>query len=108
MKLCLYDDNDNEIPLPTKKIVCWECEGEGVRALHGLEVTDQCAEDPDFAEDYFAGRYDTQCNKCRGERVVDAVDEDRLDPWQLNDWYDALEDESYYQAECAAERRAGC
>jgi len=108
MKPCLYDEEGNEILLPTKKEVCGSCGGEGMRALHGLDVTDQCREDPEFEEDYFAGRYDTLCDGCGGERVVDVVDEDRLDPWQLNDWYDALEEESRYYWECEYERRAGC
>ena len=108
MKLCIYDDDDNEILLPTKKEVCFDCGGEGVRALHGYDVTDQCAEDPEFAEDYFAGHYDTTCESCKGNRVVDVVDEDQLTPWQLNDWYDAQEEESRHWQDCEAERRAGC
>lgn len=109
MRTYLYDDETGEeIPLPTKKAVCWDCRGEGVRALHGLEVTDQCAEDPDFAEDYFAGRYDTLCDGCKGAKVVDVVDEGQLTSQQLKDWHDAQDEEANYQAMCESERRAGC
>lgn len=97
-----------EITLPLKNQLCPACNGEGTRALHGYEVTDQCREDPEFAEDYFAGRYDTVCEECRGAKVQKVVDEDALDADVLKLWHFYLDDAADAAAERAAEIRAGC
>ena len=54
--------------------VCPTCEGKGSHVnpsidAHGLSSED-FAEDPDFAEDYFSGAYDVPCAECGGQRVV--------------------------------------
>jgi hypothetical protein len=55
-------------------IACPRCGGEGKHVNpsvdgHGLSRED-FDEDPDFAENYFAGVYDVTCERCRGLRVV--------------------------------------
>lgn len=72
------EDCDEEHELPTRYEVCPLCQGKGTHVnpgidAHGLTAED-FYEDPDFAEDYFRGRYDQICNECHGERVVEVVD----------------------------------
>lgn len=68
--------------LPKKREVCPACDGRGSYVNpaideHGISP-DEFAEDPDFAEAYFEGRYDIQCAGCNGLRVVDVIDERHL------------------------------
>lgn len=57
-----------------KWIICPGCDGEG-RCVnpaidgHGLTSAD-FADDPDFADDYFNGRYDESCRACAGTGKV--------------------------------------
>lgn len=67
-------DNEMELNIPCKYEVCDRCEGKGTHVNpsidgHGL-TRDDFADDPDFAEDYFAGRYDVSCYECNGLRVT--------------------------------------
>ena len=42
--------------------ICPDCQGEGHTHLHSMVITaDDFAEDPDFYDDYMAGRYKTPC-----------------------------------------------
>ena len=70
-----YDrDEDMEVEIPSKYDVCHRCEGRGTHVdprIDGNGLTrEDFAEDPDFAEDYFNGVYDTTCYECKGLRVV--------------------------------------
>ena len=102
------DQLGREVKLPLQNRLCWDCNGDGTRALHGLEVTDQCREDPDFCEDYFAGHYDTTCEECHGAKVQKVVDEAALDADVRQLWHQWLDDAADAAAERAAEIRAGC
>lgn len=55
-------------------IVCPVCEGEKTHVTPTVDaggLTDaDFADDPDFAEHYFGGRYDVTCSECAGQRVV--------------------------------------
>jgi hypothetical protein len=100
-----------ETPLPVEFQVCPLCQGRGAHVnpsidAHGLSGED-FAEDPDFAEDYFSGRYDQTCNECHGLRVVEGVDRDACPPALLA-LYDQQQQElaEMYAIE-AAERRMG-
>lgn len=86
----MYDENDQEIRLPTHKIVCPDCRGEGTHALHGLAITaDEWAEwDEDDRETYRNGGYDTVCETCNGLRVLDEVDEGQMSPEELQSWHE--------------------
>jgi len=87
--------------------VCPTCEGKGSHVnpsidSHGLSAED-LYEDPDFAEDYFSGTYDIECNGCGGRRVIPVpIDDDVLKHLEKR----AIED-AQYRAEVAAERRMG-
>jgi hypothetical protein len=64
---------DQVVEVPGRFEVCSKCQGEGTQlygSLDGLAIpAEHFAEDPDFAEDYFGGRYDVQCSLCNGKRV---------------------------------------
>lgn len=74
------------IRLIGKAEVCSNCEGSGKIVNpsidgHGLTRED-FDDDPDFAEAYFAGRYDIDCPDCNGDRVVIVPNEERLNKRQ--------------------------
>lgn len=105
------DGETEEVALPFKMVVCDLCDGGGRHVnpsidAHGLTRED-FDDDPDFAEDYFAGVYDVTCSQCKGRNVVPVVDESRLTPEQLAAW--KLQQENQYAADCerAAELRMG-
>jgi RecJ-like exonuclease len=108
MPIIIENDDGEEISLPVKFAVCPTCRGKGTQALHGLEVTEMVREDPDFAEDYWSGGYDHPCDECKGERVVEVVDEDRCDPATLKLWFEWCDAEAETRAMEEAERRMGC
>ena len=114
----LYTDENPDEPrkLPTVWEICASCGGEGTTTRHiecdgggftASEWAEACDDDPDFAEDYFGGRYDRPCPDCNGSGKVKVVDLDRL----------SAEDRAAYEAQCeedrwddamrAAERRMG-
>ena len=101
--------------MPFKYGVCPVCRGKGTHVnpsidCNGLTAED-FAEDPDFAEDYFSGSYDVQCNGCGGLRVVLAVDEPACGPTErllLAYAEEADREEAAYRRQVEAERRYGC
>jgi hypothetical protein len=108
---------EEEIKLPTKKEVCWSCNGEGTTTSHvecdgggftSSEWAEACYDDPDFADHYMSGVYDRPCNECEGLRVIDVVDEDSLEPHILKEYHTALEEDHQAWVTDEAERRAGC
>jgi len=81
----LHPETGDDIALPAKFEVCTRCEGAGSHVNpsidgHGISA-EQMAEDPEFAEDYFAGVYDITCSVCGGERVVPRPD---LSRWSFS------------------------
>lgn len=86
MVLVLNDESDEEIELPARYEVCDTCDGRGSHTNSSIDrqglTAEDFAEDPDFAEDYFRGRYDVPCAECHGKRVVPVVDETRATPEQ--------------------------
>ena len=95
--------------LPTRWEVCYACEGRGSSSAYlGAFTREDFDDDPEFAEDYFAGTYDRTCETCRGRTTVSVIAEDRLTPEELADYHNWQEQmASLYEME-AAERRAGC
>ena len=102
------------VELPKKKIVCPTCGGEGKHVnpsidAHGLSRED-FDEDPDFARDYMSGVYDVPCYECRGNNVVDVLDEEALkhfDPELFKEWREWLDSAYETEAIYASERRMG-
>lgn len=78
----VYDDDGETsevVDFPAKFEVCDLCRGRGKHVNPAIDASGisphEFAEDPDFAESYFAGHYDVPCAACDGKRVVPAIDE---------------------------------
>ena len=94
--------------------VCPECDGSGVTSAHlgDWTASEWAEEDPDFQDDYMAGRYDIPCPRCKGDRVVA---EPILPEFLANDheravyaaYLEEMQEAIYHEQERAAERRAG-
>ncbi|MGK2884355.1 MAG: hypothetical protein ACSLE8_06200 [Rhodococcus sp. (in: high G+C Gram-positive bacteria)] len=75
--------HDDELrTLPFYWAICDRCNGHGKHVNpnvdgHGLSRED-FDEDPDFAEDYFAGVYDVSCYDCGGAGKVKVPDVSRM------------------------------
>ena len=103
------DVDGEEITLPTKKGVCWDCGGKGKTLVAGLrgDVTEMINEDPDFADGYWGGRYDETCHTCRGQNVVDDIDYDALEPGMREALFKLQEQEDADRRETAHEIAMG-
>ena len=100
----LYDGNRYK----AKWIICGWCDGSGKTTnpsidSHGIS-SEEFAEDPDFRDDYFAGRYDICCTECdgRGKKLFPTT------PDGIKQYKGSLDFEYQCRAEIAAERRMGC
>ena len=109
-----------EVSFPAKWVICGACEGHATTTRHiecdgggftASEWADACDDDPDFAEDYFGGRYDRPCPDCDGLGRVQAIDEEAVTGWRqkilLKAFFKEGADEAEYRAMVAAERRMG-
>lgn len=97
----------NGVNLPARWFICSHCDGHGKSSAYlGAFSMEDLAEDPDFAEEYFAGGYDKPCPECQGTGKVFALDrETNLTPAQAEALADYDEQQEAYAA-CEAERRA--
>lgn len=112
------DIYEEDLQVPSRFEVCPECEGCGTDRGRSVECdgggftasewNEACAEDDEFAENYFSGRYDRTCEYCRGKRVIEMIDRERADPKVLEQYDAQMEAEADFRAEQAAERRMGC
>jgi len=109
------DEGELEIELPTKKIVCPKCKGEGTH-IHDAFIEDSFTQYDadrdglDFDEEVSymqSGRYDVPCTHCNGTRVVDAVDMTKLSDDEKSAWKDQVEDMRECEAIMKAERAMG-
>lgn len=80
-----YHICEDEFPVsfPTKMDVCWTCGGKGSYVNPAIDASglssDDLYDDPDFADDYWGGRYDVTCGTCHGNNTVPVVDEDSFE-----------------------------
>ncbi len=108
------DDGYEEIDLtiPAEFEVCGNCSGKGThvnRAIDGNGLDpDMFHQDPSFAEDYFGGVSDVQCDECSGRRVMPSPNLESLSEAHQKLVEDAMQSDADYAAECEAERRMGC
>jgi hypothetical protein len=109
--LHVNDEGDEiELEIRSKKVVCWQCRGEGTHVDpaidgHGITQEEMDRLGPEFLEDYLRGMFDVPCQECNGLRVLDEPDPE--DPnYAL--WEQDMTDEADYRAEREAEMRAGC
>jgi hypothetical protein len=111
-------DTEIEYSFPAKFVVCYDCAGRGTTYL-GWSAKEQPSftredfylEGPDFEEDYFSGKYDSQCPGCKGQRVILEIEEDKIPARDIPMWeayQNHLQAEYDYYRECEAERRMGC
>ncbi len=107
------DDEGNEVErtVHLKFEVCETCDGRGRHVnpsidSHGLTAED-FYDDPDFAEDYFSGRYDVACHECHGERVTPELDEDRTDKEIAKRYLELVQDAWDYAREVTQKRELG-
>jgi hypothetical protein len=107
-----FEDGDGELHTVNLRFdVCGTCEGRGAHVnpsidSHGLTAED-FADDPDFADDYRAGRYDVACHECAGARVTPVMDLD-MNPAELVKAVQDAEAESWaYARQCVREREMG-
>ena len=106
-----WEDEDSRKELPAKMEVCGRCDGRGVHDPDGFSngfTREDFAEDPDFAEDYFAGKYDVKCTECGGRNVVLVIDRDKSDPVTLEVVDEWMQEEDDYLRIRDMERRMGC
>lgn len=106
------DGEEIETSFRIKFVACDHCHGTGSHcdpAIDGNGLTrEDFEEDPSFAESYFEGMYDVQCDECNGERVVPEIaDEDHLTDEQKSAvefvyerWQAAADDARTMRAEC--------
>jgi len=98
--------------LPTHKVVCPQCGGDGMMVNRSIDGQGLDPNDPDldkdFWEDYLSGRYDVRCDECYGNNVVDEVDEARLPEDILVQWHSWCESSYDMVQEQLAELRFGC
>ena len=113
------EGDEEEIEFPATFKVCELCNGKGTHTnpsvdSHGISA-EEFAEDPEFEEAYFAGSYDVNCYRCKGDRVEPKINEEYLSDKQkgqfkaFNDQQEQrVQDESYSRMEAEMERRMGC
>lgn len=86
----VFMDEVGEIKLPAAWAICTRCRGDGKHgnpAFDGMS-TNEFAEDPEFAERYFAGDYDVRCRTCNGTGKVLIADHTRCTPEQIQRYVD--------------------
>jgi len=106
----IYDEANDETyekEVPFEFEVCPTCRGRGSHVEPGIDcnglTAEDFAEDPDFREDYFSGRYDVPCYRCNGEKVVPVIDDSEV----LEHLHQMWQAQAEIEAEYAAERRFG-
>lgn len=108
---CDEDGDEQSLAVPARFDVCPDCEGSGCTLVASIRdcaySREDFAEDPDFEEGYFGGRYDETCRTCRGLRVVQVADPDSL-AWRPAHAaaLQQAEEQAMEQARCAAEEAA--
>lgn len=113
MEFTIISPTGCELLIPAKYEVCDTCNGKGSYVNPSIDSNGLSSEDlyddPDFAEDYFSGKYDVSCNECKGARVSPTVDWESLssDPKLTQIVQDYIDEYFAYQREVANERRYG-
>lgn len=79
MTFIINEEGEDEMTIPAKYEVCGTCDGHGSHVNPSIDsqglTREDFDDDPDFEQDYRAGRYDVPCAECRGRRVVPVVDD---------------------------------
>lgn len=101
--------NTFEVKLPHTREICPTCDGKGShvnRNIDGNGISpEEFAEDPEFEEAYFEGRYDVTCEECKGEKIVPQVAWDMLTPKMQDRLQRQLDSEAADRREADYERK---
>lgn len=109
IELTWYNEDGDEVThsFPCKNEVCHRCEGYGTHLNPSIGNHAYSQEefyesfDEEEAEEYFkrGGRYDVTCEECKGNKVIEVVDESKLSDEQkkLYAEYEESEEESARQ-----------
>jgi len=114
--LKLYDEEGEEVEhtFPSINEVCPRCEGFGTHLTPSIgqhaytqEEFYEAFSDEEDREQYFrrGGIYDVTCEECKGNKVIQVVDEDHLTEDQKKVYEEWQEQEEENAREDAADRR---
>ena len=108
------EEVEEKLVVPCEMEVCGTCGGTGSYVNPSIDASgltaEDFADDPDFREDYFSGRYDMTCKSCGGNNVVPVAKPSALSPEKLKLWniyQEILADDASYERECRMERMMG-
>lgn len=108
-KVVQYEDDEgveHEVTLPAHWRICDRCRGDGKTSAHlGSFSAEDMWEDPDFAQDYKDGVYDTACEACGGTGKVLEVDCEACVQPEHVAALKHLDDEAEYRREAFLERK---
>jgi hypothetical protein len=113
IELMWYDDEGEEVThsFPSTNEVCPRCEGYGTHLTpsigehaYSMEEFYESFDDEEDREAYFqrGGKYDVQCEECKGNKVVEVVDESKLSDEQkvlYAQWQESEEENARSDAE---------
>lgn len=101
-------DSQGRIVVGCRMEVCPTCDGHGTVTNPNIDCgglsADDFYDDPDFADDYFGGRYDIQCPECKGKNVVPMPDLPKALQNAIAEWD---REDAANVAEMCAERAMG-
>jgi len=105
-----YNDDEEFVAVPHLWDICPCCNGNGTECgyLGSFSSEDMSDAGPDFADDYFSGAYDRQCDGCEGAGKVMYPDYAKMTPAMATAYRLERQIDADMRAEEAAERRFGC
>lgn len=105
----IHNEDGSETVLPFRWIICGQCNGNGTSSayLGAYTQADMDEAGPEFREDYFAGRYDRECETCGGSGKIMVADEKRMTKAQVRELREQRRADREIDAIHAAERRMG-
>lgn len=95
------------LDITSKFEVCPSCYGKGKSSgyLGAFTQSDFEEQGPEFLEDYLNGEYDRTCPECKGQRVVEVIDESRNSPELIEAYNKHLQEEYAYEQLVRMENR---
>jgi len=103
------DDYHAEVPCHYE--VCDLCSGSGSTVNPSIDCngisSQEFADDPEFAEEYFSGAYDITCPSCKGNRVAPAITAGSVRDEVLDLIREQQNSQSEWDRESAMERAMG-